>query len=391
MSKDRNSLKAGLFIVFSFVATVAVIVLIRGAGMGPAQTRTVAFRLSDDLGGLDIGDDVRVGGVKVGIIRDIKLVDLDSANPRVLVKFSIPASYTLRQEAIIGVQSALTGPTNLNITNLGTGSPLADGAEMAGAPDPKHVLWASLGRTAPRVESIAQNIETQTVPKVNETIDSAKTLVRHVDAKIDPAVEKYNGVATHAGEMMTEVRDLVGDTKTDFRGTVKNLNQATASVREKLPTLLDKIQAIEDKVDGALVSARSALEDVQKTVANAKDISGSARGIIVGNKSKFDNIIASLKTTSDNLKGASVEIRRSPWRLLYKPTASEMGNLNLYDSARQFAEGAGSLSDAATALRDALHDPNADKAQIQKLVTHLDESFNNFHQVENKLWTAVKE
>jgi hypothetical protein len=31
-----------------------------------------------------------------------------------------------------------------------------------------------------------------------------------------------------------------------------------------------------------------------------------------------------------------------------------MANLNLYDSARQFADGAGSLNDAALALRDAL-------------------------------------
>jgi hypothetical protein len=68
-----------------------------------------------------------------------------------------------------------------------------------------------------------------------------------------------------------------------------------------------------------------------------------------------------------------------------------MANLNLYDTARQFAEGAGSLSDAATSLRDALADPHTDKAQIEKLVSHLDESFTNFHQAETKLWNSVKQ
>ncbi|HSU65456.1 MAG TPA: hypothetical protein VLJ39_01165, partial [Tepidisphaeraceae bacterium] len=80
----------------------------------------------------------------------------------------------------------------------------------------------------------------------------------------------------------------------------------------------------------------------------------------------------------------------SPWRLLYKPTPEEAGNINIYDSARSFAEGAGSLSDAATALRDAMHDPKADRARIQKLVDELDLSFNHFQQVENKLWTTAK-
>jgi hypothetical protein len=101
-------------------------------------------------------------------------------------------------------------------------------------------------------------------------------------------------------------------------------------------------------------------------------------------------MIASLKTTGDNLKYASSEVRRSPWRLLYKPGAGEVANLNLYDSTRQFAEGAGQLNDAAVALRDALKDPDVDQAQVQKLVEKLDKSFAGFQDVEQQLWQQVK-
>ena len=83
-------------------------------------------------------------------------------------------------------------------------------------------------------------------------------------------------------------------------------------------------------------------------------------------------------------------LRRSPWRLLYKPSKGEAANLNLYDTARQFAEGAGSMNDAATALRDALKDPNIDKAAVQKLVERLDESFSGFKKVEDDLWKQVQ-
>ncbi len=198
-------------------------------------------------------------------------------------------------------------------------------------------------------------------------------------------------VATRAGEVMGQVRDLLGDSTADLRGTFKNLNVATTSVRDQLPGLMTKVTAIVDKLDAALVSARSAMEDIQKTVANTRDLTATARSVVVDNQSRFDTIIKTLKLTSDNLKETSVEVRHSPWRLLYKPTPEEMGNLNLFDSTRQFAEGAGSLSDAAMALRDALHDPKADKAQIQKLVDRLNDSFQNFHVAEDKLWKAVKE
>ncbi|MDB5293452.1 MAG: hypothetical protein JWL69_4693 [Phycisphaerales bacterium] len=398
MKTERNSLKAGAFIVISFVAVVVVILLIRGQGVGPSQIRSATFTLTDDLSGLDVGDDVRLGGMKVGTVRAVEVVGLDSPKPKLLVKFSLPGSYVLREDAHIGIQSAITGPANLNINAVGSGKPLADGVALVGSPDPKTELLAGLGRTTPHLESIARSFETQTLPKVNDavaafkqTAESATTTIRHANEKIDPVVERYDGVTQHAGEALVQVRDLVGESKTDFRGTVKNLNEATASVREKLPGMLDHISSIIDKVSGAMVSARAALEDVQKTAANARDVSAAARSVVVDNHGKLDGIIAGLKATSDNLKATSIEVRRSPWRLLYKPEPNEMANLNLYDSARQFSEGAGSLSDAATALRDAMKDPNVNPAQLQKLVDHLEESFQNFHKVEDKLWTSVRQ
>ncbi len=104
---------------------------------------------------------------------------------------------------------------------------------------------------------------------------------------------------------------------------------------------------------------QKSLDDVEQTMANARDLTASARELLVANRGKLFAMVASLKTTGDNLKAASAEVRRSPWRLLYKPAPGEMANLNLYDSARQFAEGANALEDAATALRDSLDSKTA--------------------------------
>ena len=132
------------------------------------------------------------------------------------------------------------------------------------------------------------------------------------------------------------------------------------------------------------------MPDIQATVANTKELTGSLKGVVSGNRSKLDGMIASLTTTRDNLKNASAEIRRSPWRLRYQPKEGELANLAIYDAARQFAEGANDLNDAAGALRDALKDKDVDQAQVQKLMDRVDQSFNNFNQVEQKLWSSVK-
>jgi len=262
-------------------------------------------------------------------------------------------------------ETGLTGATNLNIEALGTGAPLRQDEPLQGRPDSKTALLASLGRLAPHLENTMTQINTQTVPKVNQALDNA-------------------------GSTISQVRELVAANRPDIRGTIKNLNAVTGTLKDRVPGIADQVASAISKVDASLTKAQAALQDIQVTAANAKDITTTLRSVIVGNRSKLESMIASIKTTSDNLRFASIEIRRSPWRLLYKPSADEASNLNLYDSARQFAEGAGNLSDAAGALRDALHDPHADRAQIQKDIEELDATFTHFHQVENKLWSTAK-
>jgi ABC-type transporter Mla subunit MlaD len=388
-AKGRNETKAGAFIVITFVLAVAVIVWIHGASVGPTQVHTVAFKLSDDLGGLQIGDELRLGGYKVGIVRDIRPDGLDGPNPRILVSISLPSAYVLHRDTQINVQTSLTGTTALNINSLGTAA-LADGEALVGQPDPKSALFASLGKMGPHLESAIDQLDTQTVPKVNQTVDTVKTLVAHANSQVDPVVARYNKVADNASAAAGQVNDLLGDTKPDLRGTVKNLNVVTGTLKDKLPGLVDHINEVIAKVNNSLTTAQSALLDVQKTAANAKDITGSLREVIVDNQGKLEGIVSGLKTTSDNLKEASIELRHSPWRLLYKPTPDEAANLNLYDSAREFAQGAQGVSDASTALRDAMRDPKASREQIQRLIEQLDTSFTHFNQVENKLWATAK-
>ena len=377
MNSRRNELRAGIFILTTVVLAIFIVIWIKGGDVGPVQVRRVAFALTDDIGGLQVGDDVRLGGFKVGAVQEIRLHDINSTSPQIVMSFTIPGNLVLHRDAIISIQSGLTGTVNLNIQSLGKGDVLADHAlDIVGTPDPKTRLFASLAE--------------QTVPRLNDAMDSAKTLIAHVDGQIQPLVTRYNAVADHAASALGQVNDVLGDSKSDIRGTIKNLNEVTGSVKDKLPSLVDQISGVVKKVDTSLTTAQAALVDIKDVAANAKDSMATLRGVIVGNRGKLDAIIAGLKTTSDNLKEASIEVRRSPWRLMYKPTPEEAGNINIYDSAREFAQGANCLSDAATALRDAVHDPKADPADIQRRITELNDTFSKFQVVETKLWTTVK-
>jgi ABC-type transporter Mla subunit MlaD len=392
---DRNALKAGLFIVISLVLIIVVIVGIKGVGhfIEPDQVRTARFDLKSDVGGLRVGDDVRVGGLKVGIVRSIHIDQPPDPKdaPRVTLSFNMPRRLTLREGAAMGVQSTLTGTAWLNFSSLGDGKPLPDDATIVGAPSSFTQLSESLGQLAPEVQKLAHDLRTVTLPKVNDTAENAKQVTAVAKARIPEVFDRYHQLADRLSEVFVHLRDIFGDTKPDIRRLMANLAHATGTLKEKLPPILDNFEQLTTKINRELDSTTGVLASIRQTVSNTRDATNSARSLLVTNKGKIDDMIRSLKTAGDNLKFATAEIRHSPWRLLYKPGPGEVANLNLYDATRQFAEGANQMSDAATALRDALQDPQSDKAKIESLVQRLDESFGKFQAVENDLWKRVKE
>jgi ABC-type transporter Mla subunit MlaD len=375
MTNDRNALKAGLFIVISIGLVIGIIIGIKGLGqfLEPVQRVNATFQLGDDVGGLSLGDEVRIGGAKVGSVRKVTFASDADGKQTIVVTFTMPKHFTVRKDAVVAVQSTVTGVSVLNFSSLGTGDLLADDDSLVGHPG----ALTALLNSGTDIGAVLHDVRTVTIPKLDSIVDNFHN-------QLNPVLQHYYDMTDMARDALQQVRDLFGDTKSDFRTTVANLKDATGTMKDKLPALMDKVST-------AVTSTNDALQDLKQVAANGREVSATARQVIVNNRGKLDAMIASLKTTGDNLKFASAEIRSSPWRLLYKPGPGEMANLNLYDSARQFAEGAGQLNDAAESLRDALKNPDVDQAQVQKLVDQLDKQFDNFHQVEQQLWTQVKE
>ena len=396
MAKERNAFKAGLFIVISVAMIIGVIVAIKGIGriIEPNQVRTATFTLADDVSGLRIGDDVRVGGLKVGIVRSLS-IDAGSVEQHkpalITVTFHMPRRLVLREGARLGVQNTITGAAWLNFDTLGTGKALPEDTVLIGQPGAYAEILNSINQLAPELKAIAHDVRTVTLPKVNTTVDHTAALAADLRGRVEGIIGRYNTVTDRLAEVLVHLRDIFGDSKVDLRTTIANLKDATGTVKEKLPPIMEKLDTALAKANTSLDNAQQAIKDLGTTMDHAKNISGDVRSIVMRNRSRIDELVKSVKDAGDNLKFATAEIRRSPWRLLYKPRPGEVANLNLFDAARDFAEGANDMSDAATALRDALKDPKADPAMIQKLVNQLDENFGKFQKVEDELWKRVKE
>src|SRR3954471_14797023 len=188
MNKKRNALRAGIFIILSIALAITIIIGIKGLDrlLDPVDKRYARFTLQDDLGGLRVGDDVRIGGYKVGQIREIEVVPpsdprLVKSNaliastapvdqPQILVTFAVPKKYEIKEGARIGIQGTVTGASWLNFDNLGTGTSIPREVALVGRPSGINALISSLGDVSPRVNNIFAQIDQQTIPSVNNTV-----------------------------------------------------------------------------------------------------------------------------------------------------------------------------------------------------------------------------
>lgn len=394
----HNSLKAGLFIILSFVLIFAVIVFIKGvrAIFVPMQTRQARFALRDDLGGLRPGDNLRVGGYTVGSVKSIAIIRpaVAAQQPYILVRFSLPASYTLRKGAYLAVGGTLTGTSWLNFSDLGAGPALPKALILRGHANPTSSVVAAVTALVPQMKEVLAKVTTTTIPRMDTDLtkfgqaadavhvaaDSGSRLLVTVQQRIKPVVATYNTIAAHADAMLVQVRKLAQAGRV---GAVGNLTAATATLKQKLPVLLDH-------VDKLISDAQAALARVNKTFANTTAITATAKSVVDRNADRVNTLIRSLKSAAENLKQASVEIRHSPWRLIYKPSQEEMSNLNLYDAVRSFGSAARHLRHAAAALAAAAKNPSIPPAQVRQLMQQLQTTARHFHAVERKLWSAVK-
>ncbi len=379
MNYDKNAFKAGLFIVAAIGLCVAILVAIKGTGafFDPMQNLTAEFELTENVGGLTIGDAVRVGGVNQGRVTDVRFVasDANGASHRYHIDFALPARFDIRRDAIVQVEQGLTGTSNLNISAFGTGLAAKPGDVLDGQ-------GATLARILDRAP--------QVVDTLNDTLAEARGAIGDIRQQVGPVVKRYDSTMERADQTLTHARDIFGDTKTDIRTTIGNLSTATGTLKERLPVTFEKVDQFLTKTTATIESASGTLADIRVSAANAKDVTAEVKSILIRNRSKIDNMLTGLRDTSSNLENASAEIRRSPWRLLYQPKADELSNLNIYDSAREFSEAATRLNDAATAVRDAAKDPTLSPERMKELLDSLDASFEKYRSVESKLWTAVK-
>ena len=300
----RNELLAGALILLAGALVVAILlVLADWRGLVQSKHEVLVIFRDQSVKGLTEGATVEFNGVPVGTVRELRL---DYTNPNeIRAVLSVPRDLKLYTNASLYVGTAALGGTAwIAIVNVGGPELSADGTPALPA-DTKHPI---LGLSRPNT----------LIADVADTVglgDTQRTQLQQTIASI------------HA--------------------TARSLEATMAEVHDDL---LPRARRIASSLSQSVETFHAAMAKADESLANVRDVTATARQLALANRDSLSDAIANFREGSEHYAAALAEIRREPWRLLYKPKPSEIEASNVMVAARAFAEGAGRLRDTATRL-----------------------------------------
>jgi hypothetical protein len=380
--RNRDYLRAGLFVSATLALGIGTFVALQKVSWSALSNYSMRFRVENGITGLSPGSEIRVGGLRKGRILSIKTDAKDGVLSDILVSFEIDASLVLYRNAKAVRVAPLLGNTAwINFMSLGNQFDenedgeiqsnegiLPIGGEIVAIEAPGLLANIAGSKSAEEIVTIIsraekfteilerapKDYEEQIVPaleaarvtietlrddygKWRTTVDSALTRAENAAKNLEEGTANANVLIAEARETLAENRPTLGSAMTELESAAKGANEAVATVRtQTIPRIAEVLNAGLESVDNF------------STMLDRLD------GEVAARMPDLRSFMGDVRVAASQLKLATIEVRRSPWRLLYRPTTEVLENEQLYEATRAFAAASADLRTAAEGLEELL-------------------------------------
>jgi len=376
----RNELAAGLFILIAVVMLVAMLILVGNWG-DLYRAKTIYYVEFDSVPNLKSGSPVLLRGSQVGRLSAMTLTKhvLDETTGAVEYRFltalEIPGEIVLRRDADIGVGAAMIGETAwVDIQSVGTGEVADDTATkplVGRGGGMMEAAAAAFGIGDKQREEIARTIENlaeitvslrETTPKIAEVTDNIAAVTADLKEKMPGIIAKADDTMGRMNSAAERVNNILDENRGNLKASVENVAALTERAKKDFADLLDSLKAT----------------------------SADVQALVAANRMNLSDAMVNIRQTSEQLKAASVEIRRAPWRLLHKPDERESDTMNVFDASRNYANAVADLRSTATTLK-ALVDLKKDGVPVDpellsEMFDRLKAGLGKYDEAEKALW-----
>ncbi len=395
-NEGQNAVKAGAFVILTLALATTAVLLLAGVPekLRPTMNYVVEFELSEGAAGLAQDSPVRIGGRDVGRVTGVSFSRTETGVVTgVLVDIAVSDDIELYEGATAFLERPLLGSgAVLNFESIGdqrSGETLPEGAVIPGEPQvPQFMAQAGYGSTQreqlqnilARADSLSVELE-EAVAEVREVVGEARGRSSDWFERAEQILSTAQGAAEEMREgvqggrrLIASLQESVDDNRPAVDQAIANIEAASASAREAVAHFNEETLALMDDMlergRGAVAEAQQAVERLDEAVASELPDVRKA--------------IANARLASDQLRLTTGEVRRAPWRLLYRPSERELEFELLYDAARSYADAVSDLRAASETLEAVGQSGTAEADATERYAREISEAFQRYETAEER-------
>lgn len=410
-TRSTANLLAGGFLIAGLVGFLAVSSVISGTldRLHPTEAYTIRFDMERGAPGVKAGSTVTMGGQPVGRVSGVAFVQEDGRATGVDVTVRVRTAHRLYRDArVVLVRPLLGEGGTLNVVNAGSAA--------AGLLEPGATIPASIA--VPSFLADAGYGQTQ-VAQVQQMIDTGSAMVERADALVARLDEEMFAITADARAFSGSLRETSGL----LRDRLPELQQGAGDLIARLDTTgqgIDRVVALAERIldeTRLLVETNSprvsdALGSIQRVAARVEaehseraleliaqatdaardlgDVAARTELLLAEQGPSIERSLANARLASDQLRQASVEIRRNPWRLLARPGTKALEAEIVYDAVRSHSDAASDLRDAAAALDGVLGAGVIDPERAEALQSEIAGAMERYTEAQSRLLELIE-
>ena len=283
MAYLKDEIKAGVIIFSAVILMSAFTILIGGSSL--FEDHDTYYVKVMNAAGLETGAQVKLGGVRVGSILDIKAPQGPGEKVAITIGLKKGTSVYQGTKAIIS-QVGFVGDIYLLLAVDKTDSDLI-----------------SVGDTIPSIEGVDFAV---LMAKVNGISDSVDNLINDVNRLFsESTIQDIEKAVKNVSVVLNEINGLVRDTKGELSGMI----QVATEDLEKAGEMIEAIK------EGA-----GAIEITAHSVGNTSE---TVSGTVELQSQNITDLLTSMTVATEALQEVLQEIKNKPWSIIYKERNAE--------------------------------------------------------------------
>ncbi|MEN6371649.1 MAG: MlaD family protein [Armatimonadota bacterium] len=286
----RPEVKVGLIVFLCLVALVIIYWFFGGLGLRAGNYQICA--VFDDVMRLSRGTDVRMAGVRIGMVQDITL----TADKRAQVIMLINKKY----------EGAVPEDSNARVTTggvIGVGEyyveilPGSSKKAIANNECLRTVRMPTLDDVLPDVKVLVSGLK-RTINSVNDVIDNPK-----VRASLKNIVANTDATTKNMAELTGDMRTLIAQNSAEIGQIIANVDSASRDFAGLSQEVGRMVSSGRPDIDRTLANVRSASDDF---ASFSKSLRKTLEG---GGAEDISELVSSAKSTVENLEAVSKQLR----------------------------------------------------------------------------------